>query len=391
MINYIDKDLIMFHETSWDQSLFEGEIPLANGMSYNSYLFLDEKTCLLDTSARETKGIFFQELKDTLNGRHLDCLVIHHLEPDHTALTREVVKMFPDIKIYISMMGSVLFKNFFPDLSGIKFNIIKDGDRLNLGKHLLRFIAAPMIHWPEVMMSYEENHHLLFSADAFGSFFTAHNPYEAHCEDKKLLVDETRRYFTNIISKYSPSVLNVLNQLKAFPLEKVLSLHGLIHENNIPTLLSYYEKWSTSTKEEEGVLILYASIYGHTEEAALYLEKGINSRGIKTIIHSLNQVDVSYALSDSFIFSKIVLLAPTFNVGLYPKMDIYLQTLISHNVQNKHFYLVENGSWAPQAKELMKKAINQLSNCTIDQLDLTIKSALKPTDYQRLDEIIENV
>lgn len=390
IVNIKDK-LVMFHETDFSQKLFEGEIPLEHGMSYNSYLFLDKKTCLLDTSAREVKETFFEELSEALNGRELDYIIIHHIEPDHTASIRDVMKEYPNAQIFISMMGSVFFKNFFPDLSHLKFNIIKEGDTLSLGSHTLRFISAPMVHWPEVMMSYEVNNQILFSADAFGSFITASNPYESNYENKGLLLNESRRYFTNVISKYAPSVLNFVAKIKNLPIKMILSLHGLIHEENILTLFSWYEKWCTYTPELDGVLILYASIYGHTREAALYLEKGLQTRGIKTTIHTLNFVDVSYALSDSFIYSKIILLAPTFNVGLYPKMEIYLRTLIEHGVQNKHFYLIENGSWAPQAKELMKKYISELPNCTIDPLSLTIKSALKPNDYPILDEIIKNV
>ncbi len=390
IVNIKDK-LVMFYETDFNQKLFEGEIPLENGMSYNSYLFLDEKTCLLDTSAQEVKETFFEELSEVLNGRELDYIVIHHIEPDHTASIRDVMKKYPNAQIYISMMGSVFFKNFFPDLSHLKFNIIKEGDTLLLGSHTLRFISAPMVHWPEVMMSYEVNNQILFSADAFGSFITASNPYERNYENKDLLLDESRRYFTNVISKYAPSVLNLVAKIKNLPIKMILSLHGLIHEENIPILFSWYEKWCTYTPEENGVLILYASIYGHTKEAALYIEKGLQTKGVKTTIHSLNLVDVSYALSDSFIYSKIILLAPTFNVGLYPKMEIYLRTLIEHGVQNKHFYLIENGSWAPQAKELMKKYISELPNCTIDPLSLTIKSTIKPNDYPILDEIIKSV
>jgi flavorubredoxin len=391
MIVNIKEKLVMFHETDFNQKLFEGEIPLEHGMSYNSYLFLDEKTCLLDTSAREVKDTFFKELSETLNGRELDYIIIHHIEPDHTASIRDVMKKYPKAQIYISMIGSTFFKNFFPDLCHLKFNIIKEGDTLPLGSHTLRFISAPMVHWPEVMMSYEENNQILFSADAFGSFVTSSNPYECNYENKALLLSESRRYFTNVISKYTSSVLNLVTKIKTLPIKMILSLHGLIHQQNIPTLFSWYGKWCTYTPEEDGVLILYASIYGHTKEAALYLEKGLHARGIKTTTRTLNLVDVSYALSDSFIYSKIILLAPTFNVGLYPKMEIYLRTLIEHGVQNKHFYLIENGSWAPQAKELMKKYIGELSNCTIDPLSLTIKSALKPTDYPILDNIIKNV
>ncbi len=392
MIVNIKEKLVMLHETDFTQPLFEGEIPLDKGMSYNSYLFLDEKTCLLDTSAKETKDTFYKELLKALNGRELDYVVIHHLEPDHTACIREIVKKFPKIQIFISMMGSVFFKNFFPDLADLKLNIIKEGDTLPLGSHTLKFIAAPMVHWPEVMMSYEENNQILFSADAFGSFVTAHDPYEKNFVDKEVLLNESRRYFTNVISKYTTAVLALIQKIKDLPLKMILSLHGLIHEDNIPTLFKWYQNWCThSPEEEEGVLILYASVYGNTQEAALYLEKGLKARGVKTTIHSLNLTDVSYALSDTFIYSKVILLATTFNVGLYPKMEFYLRTIIEHGIQNKHFYLIENGSWAPQARDLMSKYIGELTNCTIDPLTLTIKSALKDSDYPFLDQIVKSV
>ncbi|MFA6675730.1 MAG: FprA family A-type flavoprotein [Bacilli bacterium] len=391
MIEQITDNLLMFHEIKWEQKLFEGEIPLNQGMSYNSYLLLDNKTCLLDTAAKEVNDEFLIDLAQGLKGRPLDYLVIHHLEPDHTSGVIDVIKKYPQIEIFISTMGLTLFKNFFPHLTEVKFHIIKEGDELNLGQHTLQFIEAPMVHWPEVMMSYEKMTHSLFSADAFGSFVTSHQVYEVNCQDKKYSLDETRRYYANIISKYGFNVSNVLRKIKPLQIDRILSLHGQVHEDDINEMINYYEKWSHYQAEQEGVLILYATIYGHTEKAALYLLDQLKKKQIPVACSSLNLTDVSYALSETFIYSKIILLSPTFNTGLYPKMENYLRMLQEHNLQNKKFYLVENGSWAPQAKSVMTKMIHELKNCQISDLSLTIRSSLKESDYPLLDAIVNEI
>lgn len=391
MIEQITDNLLMFHEIKWEQKLFEGEIPLNQGMSYNSYLFLDDKTCLLDTAAKEVNVEFLRDLDSSLKERSLDYLVIHHLEPDHTSGIVDVIKKYPQVEVFISMMGLTLFKNFFPQLTDVNFHIIKEGYELNLGHHILQFIEAPMVHWPEVMMSYEKVTHSLFSADAFGSFVTSHQAYEVNCQDKKYSLDETRRYYANIISKYGSNVSNVLQKIRPLQIYRILSLHGQVHEDDIKEMMNYYEKWSHYQPEQEGVLILYATIYGHTEKAALYLFNELKKKKIPVACSSLNLIDVSYALSETFIYSKIILLSPTFNTGLYPKMENYLRMLQEHNLQNRKFYLVENGSWAPQAKGLMTKMIQQLKNCQISDLSLTIKSSLKDSDYPLLDAIVNEI
>lgn len=391
MIKQLDEGLYLLNQNNYEQRIFEGEIPLTKGMSYNAYVILDEKTCLLDTADVSVLDEFINNLKTCLNGKTLDYFVIHHLEPDHTAGIVEVLKLFPDVTVYISSLGYALLKQFFPEADIKNLVRVNEGDKLNLGHHELTFVNAPMVHWPEVVVSYDAYIKTLFSADAFGSFTVINNVDSSEYEDQDELLYEERRYYTNIVGKYGDQVQALLKKALTLDIKRFAPLHGPIHTSRIPTCLKYYDLWSKYEKEEDGVLIVYCSIYGHSVKAYDYINDKLTKMNVKHDAVNLNHDDFSIALAKSFIYDRIILIAPTFNMGLFPLMRSYLLVMQDHNVRNKTFALIENGSWAPQAKSLMAKLINTFKNCQTIPTTLTIKSSLKKEDLPILDSICEEL
>lgn len=373
------------------ERIFEGEIPLLKGMSYNSYLYLDKATCLLDTIEVPLVDKFIEELQKALNGRKLDYFVIHHLEPDHTGGIVRILELFPDVEVYISPMGLNLLKQFFPFANIHKHHLIKEGDTLSLGKHQLVFFNAPMVHWPEVVMSYDPTIRTLFSADGFGSFTIFDELDSSLYPNQDELIDEARRYYTNIVGKYGEQVLSALTKASKFSIERICPLHGPIHTKLIPQFLDLYTKWASYMPEKDGVLVVSASVYGHTHAAAQKMVELLNKKGVTCEMVNLNQDDVTLALSKSFIYQNVILFCSTFNMFLFPKMEQYLSFLVSHNIQNKTFGFVENGSWAPQAKRLMQEKLKCLPKNRYLDTSLTIKSALKDEDVNVMNKMIEEL
>jgi flavorubredoxin len=367
-----------------EETTFEGVIPTPNGMNYNSYLILDEKTCLLDTVDETVLKPFLFDVDQTLNHRLLDYLVVHHLEPDHTAGIVKILKKYPDVTLVISFLGLKLLNQFFTLPEGIKTIVVKDGDILNLGKHELVFKSAPMVHWPEVMMSYDTYSHVFFSADAFGSF-NAITKEEIYATKENFDLDEARRYYTNIVGKYGPQVQDILKKVSSLSIEMICPLHGHIFKDNFELILSYYEKWSAYQGEQPGVLLLVASIYGHTYQVAKEVKQALAEDGIKVNLINLNTTHVSEALSQSFVYSNIVLFASTFNMGLFTPMENYLNDFQAHMVRNKNFTIVENGSWAPQAGRIMKDMISSVPGNIVNEKIFSIRSSLKENSL--IDEI----
>lgn len=385
----ITNDLIYLGQNNFDERIFEGEIPIKKGMSYNSYLILDNKTVLIDTIEKALVDSFLFDLKKALNGRKLDYLIVQHLEPDHTMAVEEIIKLYPNVKILISMMGLTFLKQFFPSLKFFNnYQIIKEGDSLELDNHRLSFINAPMVHWPEVMLTYDASIKTLFSADAFGSFTVFDELDSKDYIDKEELFNESRRYYTNIVGKYGPQVINVLAKAKKLDIDRICPLHGPIHTELISSFLSYYNLWASYKEEKDGVLIVACSIYGHTLSCAFEMQKLLTKNGIDTELVNLNITNVTDALAKTFIYKKIVLFCPTFNMGLFPKMDEYLSFVVSHNITNKIFGLVENGTWSPNAKKLMIEQLNKLNNIKIIPTFLTIKSNFTLDDVKILEQMI---
>ncbi len=388
---YIDEKIINLGENNKKQKIFEGEIPLNKGMSYNSYLILDNYNCLLDTVDESILDKFITNFKKTLGNKRLDYFVIHHLEPDHTAGIKKIIELNPHVNVFISKSGYDYLKNFYRDIHG-NFTIIKEGSILNLGTHTLTFVEAPMVHWPEVLVSYESHTKTLFSADAFGSFTCFEDLDSLNYPDQDELLYEERRYYTNIVGKYGSQVMALLNKASTLDIKRVLALHGPMHTKRIPLLIEKYTKWATYEHEHEGVLIVCATIYGNTKHVSKILEKMFIDRNYPVEYICLNDMDDFHALSETFIYKNIVLLCPTFNLNIFPLMEHYLINLRNHTIKNKRFAIIENGSWAPQAGKLIEKYIAAMPGNNILNTKLTIKSSYnEQTDKKILMNIVEEV
>lgn len=378
--------------------LFESAYPIPKGISYNSYLLKDEKTVLFDTVDKACSAQFFENLEAGLDGRTLDYLVIHHMEPDHCALIEDVISIYPDIKIVCTAKTVALIKQFFDfDIdSGVnssKVNVVKDGDILNTGKHELVFTTAPMVHWPEVMVTYDKTDKSLFTADAFGSFGAINgNLTDEGLDFERDYLDEARRYYTNIVGKYGMQVQMLLKKIANLDIKTIYPLHGLIIKENIKTFVEKYDKWSKYEAEEKSVLIAFSSVYGGTENAinilaGMLADKGIN--GIK--VFDVSQTDASYILSNAFKYSHIVFATTTYNNGIFESMEHFLHILTAHNLQNRKVVLIQNGSWAPACGVQMKTILEKLSGIEIIDESLCIKSTLKEEQLDELECIAEKI
>lgn len=366
---------------------FENYIPLTNGVSYNSYLILDEKTCLLDTVDATKASQFFKNVEEVLAGRNLDYLMIHHMEPDHCALIAEVVLRYPDVTLVANIQVFKMLYQFFGTEYKNKL-VIKENDTLVLGKHTLKFISAPMVHWPEVMFSYDLTTKTLFSADAFGSFGAlAGNLFYDQVVDTDYF-NEARRYYANIVGKYGNSVCNACRKIKDLEIKMICPLHSYIWRQDFSLLLDKYLKWATYQPEDKNVVIFYASMYGNTEEVANNLAVALANKGLNNIKeYDISQTDETYLISEIFRTSHIVLLCPTYNLGIYPKMQQLLHAMQSLNVSNRTFALIENGTWGPITNKLISEELQKLTNITILEKKITIRSSMSKDNEKDIDEL----
>lgn len=371
-------------------ALFENVYPLVNGASYNSYLYLDEKTLVLDTVDRAVSDVFYGNLDYLLAGRKLDYLIVNHMEPDHAANIGELLLRHPETTIVIGDMAKKFLLNYFPDIKA-NFLIVNEGDKLSIGKHEFTFVKAPMVHWPEVMFTYELTEHVLFSADAFGTFGALHG--DIYASKNNFDLAEARRYYTNIVGKYGQQVLDVLKKAADLRIDLICPLHGPLHRGNLNPLLGAYGNWASYTPEDpSGVMIAYSSVYGDTALAAEILAKKIVERGLRdVVVYDVSKTDSSYLIAESFRVGTILLCATTYNAGVFVKMEDFLHDLANHKIRNRTIGFVENGSWAPAAKMNMKRILADLEG--IDYIDesLTIASALKEGQLPALDAIAEAV
>ena len=370
--------------------LFENVYPLQNGASYNSYLYLDEKTLVLDTVDRSVSEVFYGNLEYLLQGRKLDYLIVNHMEPDHAANIGELLLRHPEVTVVITPMAKQFLLNFFPDAK-CKFLLVEEGDKLSIGKHEFTFVMAPMVHWPEVMFTYETTEQVLFSADAFGTFGALNG--DIYASERNFDLKEARRYYTNIVGKYGQQVLDVLKKAEGIPISLVCPLHGPLHKGNLTPLLGAYGLWASYTPEnKDGVMIAYSSVYGDTALAAEILGKKLVERGLRdVVIYDVSKTDSSDLIAESFRVGTILLCATTYNAGVFVKMEDFLHDLANHKITNRTIGFVENGSWAPAAKSNMKRILSDLQG--IDYIDesLTIASSLKESQLPSLDAIAEAV
>ena len=383
----ITKDIIYIGQDDKETTLFESQYMLEAGMCYNSYLIDDDKIAIMDTSDQRTFEAWLEDLKKALNGRKPDYLVVQHLEPDHTGGVEEVLNLYPEIKIVCSAKAATMIPLYFPN-HDISENVmtVKEGDTLELGKHTLQFIMAPMVHWPEVMVTYDQTDKVLFSADAFGKFGVREaDPDDWACE--------ARRYYFNICGKYGGPVSTLLKKASALEIEQICPLHGPILKGEaMAEALRLYTIWSAYGVEAEGVFIAYASIHGCTKEAAELLAAILKGKGCKKVaIADLCREDQAEAIEDAFKYGKVVLAASSYDAGLFPPMYDFLHHLQIKAWQNREVALIENGSWAPSAGRVMKQMIEEMKNVTIKGDLVTIRGRMKDTDISALEALADAI
>ena len=388
----ITDDLIWVGANDRRLAMFEGVYSVPNGVSYNSYLLLDDTTVLFDTVDKAVGGVFFQNVEHALGGRNLDFVVIQHMEPDHSATLGELLLRYPDVKVVCNQKILDMITQFFNlDLSKKAF-VVKEGTTLNTGHHTLRFFMAPMVHWPEVMVTYDETTGTLFSADAFGTFGSLNGAIFADEVDfANDYMSEARRYYCNIVGKYGNQVQALLKKLHAVDLKMICPLHGFVWRRNLEDFFDKYVKWSTYTPEDTGVMIAYASVYGNTENTAEIISSRLRDRGINTVMYDVSVTPASEIIAAAFRWSHLLFASTTYNAGIFVSMEELLHDLAAHNIQNRTVAFVENGSWAPTSGKLMKDIIGSCSNMTILDETLTLKSSLKPEQEAQIDALVEAI
>ena len=388
----LQEDLIWVGADDRRLVCFEGVFACPRGMSYNSYLLLDEKTVLFDTVDKAVYQHFFENLEAALNGRRLDYLVIHHMEPDHAATLEGLVLRHPEVTIVCNAKIKTMLSQFFPGDWDGRVLLVKEGDTLSTGRHALRFVMAPMVHWPEVMMSYDSTDGILFSADAFGSFGALNGRLFADETDFFAEhLDEARRYYANIVGKYGPQVQAVLKKAAALELRLVCPLHGFVWRKDFGRFVEKYQLWSGYQPEENSVLLAYASVYGHTENAANILAARLAEKGVTVRMYDCSVTPADEIVAEAFRCGTLVFAATTYNNGVFVKMEDLLHDLVAHNLQNRRIALIENGSWAPVSGKLMRELLGGLKNCEILEQGLTLKSALQPEQMAQLDALAEAI
>lgn len=349
--------------------LFENIHPLTRGVSYNSYLLMDKKTVLFDTVDWAACRQFLQNVEHVLNGRPLDYLVINHMEPDHGASIEEILLRYPNAKVISTEKAFMLMRQFGFNVEG-KEEQVKEGDKRSFGKHEILFVGAPMVHWPEAMVSFDTTNGVLFCADAFGTFGAIDGKlFNDEVNFDRNWIDEARRYYTNIVGKYGPHVQALLKKAGTIDIKYLCPLHGLVWRNNFGYILDKYNKWSSYEPEEKGVMIVYASMYGNTESLAEILATKLAEKGMTNVVmYDVSSTHVSYLISETFRLSHVVLASVTYNLGIYPPMHNYIMDMKALNLQKRTFGIIENGSWAPKAGGLMQefletnlKSVNVLS------------------------------
>lgn len=387
---------IFYTGCSEDEVVFENMYELDDGMMYNTYLILDEKTAVLDGVEVNKVDEYIEKVKKILNGRALDYIVIHHMEPDHTASIKKLLELYPNITVVMNSKTQKMFSNFAQsrDYKG-KIQLVNEGDEINLGKHKLKFIFAPMVHWPEVMMSYESYTGTLFTADAFGAFGSQieHTGSIEIVDDSnvdfKEYSFEMREYYSNIVGKYGVQVLNTLKKLEVLDIKTICSLHGIVLKKNIKQAIDLYKKWAGYIPENDGILIVYGTMYGNTEAAIREFEKLI-PKNIEYKAYNLAEEFMYTIVADTFKYKNIILAAPTYNGTIFPQMKEYLDRLLEFNMQNRNFAVIENGTWAPVSGRLMKEKIATLKNCTVNEKVITIYSSHTKSNVDEMKEILKS-
>ena len=374
-------------------ALFENLYPIPRGVSYNSYVLLDEKTVLLDTVDASISGLFFENLEYVLNGRTLDYLIVNHMEPDHCAVIGDVVRRYPDVKLVCNAKTVPMLKQFFNFPVEDRTVIVKEMDTLCTGKHTFAFVMAPMVHWPEAMVSYDTVDKILFSADGFGTFGAINgNLFADEVNFERDWLDDARRYFINIVGKYGVQVQNLLKKAATLEIKMICPLHGPVWRENLGWFIEKYDTWSSYKPEDQAVMIAYASIYGNTENAAEILASKLADKGVKNIaMYDVSVTDPSVIVSESFRCSHLVFAAPSYNGGIFTKMETVLSELKAHSLQNRTVAIMENGTWAPVAGRQMREIFAGMKNIELLEEGVTIRSAVKEAQEASLEALAEKI
>ena len=374
-------------------ALFENVYPIPKGVAYNSYLLVDEKTVLLDTVHQAVTRQFLDNIKAVLNGRTLDYLVVNHMEPDHCAVIEELIIRYPDLKLICNAKTVAMIKQFYDFDVDERAVIVKEKDTFSCGKHTLTFVMAPMVHWPEVMVTYEMTEGILFSADAFGSFGAiSGNLFADEVDIEREWAEEYRRYYTNIVGKYGMQVQALLKKASGLDIKMICPLHGFIWRENIGWLLEKYQAWSSYTPEETAVALFYGSVYGNTENAVDILAAKLAERGIKNIkVYDVSVTDPSYLVAEAFRCSHIVIASSTYNNGIFTNMENLLHEIAAHNLQNRKIAIMQNGSWAPVSGKLIEEILAPLKNIEYIGEKVTLKSSMKTGQNEEIDKLADAI
>lgn len=379
----ITKDIRYIGVNDHEVDLFEGQYVVPNGMAYNSYVIIDEKIAVMDTADVHFKDEWMANLKAALDGRSPDYLVVSHMEPDHSANIAAFLQEYPEAKVVATRMAFTMMGQFFGDDYASRRIIAAEGSTLPLGKHTLTFYTAPMVHWPEVMVTYDSTDKVLFSADGFGKFGALDADEDWACE--------ARRYYIGIVGKFGPQVQALLKKASALDISIICPLHGPILTENLGYYLNLYNTWSSYGVESEGVVIAYTSVYGHTKEAALKLAKMLEAKGEKVTVSDLARCDMAEAVEDAFRYGRLVLATTTYNTEIFPYMREFINHLTERGYQNRKVGIIENGSWAPMAAKVMKELLSGCKNLEIVEPVVTIKSALNAASEEALSQLAEAI
>lgn len=380
----ITKDIKYIGVNDHDIDLFEGHYIVENGMAYNSYVILDEKIAVMDTVDTHFTEEWLTNLKTALNGRKPDYLIVQHMEPDHSANIANFLKEYPETVLVASMAAFNMMKQFFGTDYADKKMVVKEGDTLSLGKHTLSFVAAPMVHWPEVIVTYDACDKVLFSADAFGKFGALDAEEDWACE--------ARRYYFGIVGKYGMQVQTLLKKAGSLDIQTICPLHGPVLTENLEYYLNLYNIWSSYGVETEGIMIAYTSVYGNTKKAVEILADKLREKGCpKVVVADLAREDMAECVEDAFRYGKLVLATTTYNTGVFPYMREFINSLTERNYQNRTIALMENGTWAPTAAKTMKAMLENSKNITFTENSVCIRSALNDESLAQIDALAEEL
>lgn len=381
---FVTEDIRYIGVNDHDVDLFEGQYTVENGMSYNSYVILDEKVAVMDTVDAHFGVEWLQNLETELNGRRPDYLVVQHMEPDHSANIAVFMETYPEAQIVSSAKAFVMMQQFFGTDFPERKVVVGEGSTLKLGRHTLTFVTAPMVHWPEVIVTYDSTDKVLFSADGFGKF--------GALDVEEDWADEARRYYIGIVGKYGAQVQALLKKAAALDIAIICPLHGPVLNENLGYYLDKYNTWSSYAVEDEGVVIAYTSIYGHTKEAVEELAEKLNQRGCpNVVVADLARCDMAEVVADAFRYSKLVLATTTYNATIFPHMQSFIDHLTARNYQGRTVGMIENGAWAPMAAKVMKKMLETSKNLTYTDTTVTIKCALNDASRAQIDALADEL